>query len=58
MSNFTGFLDRSVGKGSAGNAGNTGSGRSPGEGIGYPLWYSWVSLVAQLVRKLIAVHKT
>ena len=26
-----------------------GSGRSPGEGIGYPLQYSWASLVAQLV---------
>ena len=24
--------------------------RSPGDGIGYPLQYSWVSLVAQLVR--------
>ena len=27
-----------------------GLGRSAGEGIGYPLWYSWVSLVAQLVK--------
>ena len=27
-----------------------GSGSSPGEGIGYPLLYSWASLVAQLVR--------
>ena len=25
------------------------SGRSPGEGIGYPLHYSWASLVAQTV---------
>ena len=25
-------------------------GRSPGEGIGYPLQYSWASLVAQLVK--------
>ena len=24
--------------------------RSPGEGIGYPLQYSWASLVAQLVK--------
>ena len=24
--------------------------RSPGEGIGYPLQYSWVCLVAQLVK--------
>ena len=28
-----------------------GQGRSPGEGIGYPLQYSWASLVAQLVKK-------
>ena len=27
-----------------------GSGRSPGEGIGYALQYSWASLVAQLVK--------
>ena len=27
-----------------------GWGRSPGEGIGYPLQYSWASLVAQLVK--------
>ena len=44
----------SAGKGSACNAGVPGSilwsGRSPGEGIGYPLQYSWVSLVAQLVK--------
>ena len=26
------------------------SGRSPGEGLGYPLQYSWASLVAQLVK--------
>ena len=26
------------------------SGRSPGEGIGYPLQYSWASVVAQLVK--------
>ena len=25
-------------------------GRSPGEGIGYPLQYSWGSLVAQMVK--------
>ena len=28
-----------------------GSGRSPGEGIGYPLQYSWASLVAQRVKE-------
>ena len=27
-----------------------GSGRSAGEGIGYPLQYSWASLVTQLVK--------
>ena len=32
-----------------------GSGRSPGEGIGNPLQYSWASLVAQLVKNLPAV---
>ena len=35
-----------------------GSGRSPGEGIGYPLQYSWVSLVAQLVKNLPAMWET
>ena len=28
----------------------SGSGRSAGEGIGYPLQYSWASLEAQLVK--------
>ena len=49
-----GFSDSSVGKESACNAGYPGSipgsGRSTGEGVGYPLQYSWVSLVAQVVR--------
>ena len=35
-----------------------GLGRSPGEGIGYPLQYSWVSLVAQLVKNLPAMQET
>ena len=43
-----GFPDSSVGKESAYNAGDPGSipglGRSSGEGIGYPLQYSWASL--------------
>ena len=47
------FPDSSVGKESAWYAGDPGlipgSGRSSGEGIGYPLQYSWASLVAQLV---------
>ena len=32
-----------------------GLGRIPGEGIGYPLQYSWASLVAQLVKNLPAM---
>ena len=56
------FPDSSVGKESAYNAGDPGlipgSGRSPGEGIGYPLQYSWASLVAQLVRNLPAMQET
>ena len=35
-----------------------GSGRPPGEGIGYPLQYSWASLVAQLVKNLPAMQET
>ena len=34
-----------------------GSGRSA-EGIGYPLQYSWASLVAQLVKNLPAMPET
>ena len=51
-----GFPDSSVGKESACNAGDPGliSGleRAAGEGIGYPLQYSWASLVAQMVKNL------
>ena len=35
-----------------------GLGRSPGEGIGYPLQYSWASLVAHLVKNPPAMWKT
>ena len=35
-----------------------GSGRSYGEGIGYPLQYSWASLVDQTVKNLPAMEKT
>ena len=35
-----------------------GLGRSPGEGIGYPLQYSWASLVAQLVKNSPAMQET
>ena len=57
-----GFPDSSVGKESACNAGDPGSipglGRSDGEGIGYPLQYSWTSLVTQLVKNLPAMWET
>ena len=59
---FRGFPDSSVGKESACNAGDLssipGSGRSPGEGIGYPLQYSWASLVAQWVKNLPTMQET
>ena len=35
-----------------------GSGKSAGEGIGYPPQYSWAFLVAQLVKNLLAVQET
>ena len=35
-----------------------GSGRSPEEGIGYLLQYSWASLVAQLVKNQPAMRET
>ena len=35
-----------------------GSGISPGEGIGYPLQYSWASLVAQMVNNPPAMWET
>ena len=51
----TSFPDSSVGKESACNAGDpcsiSGSGRSPGEGIGYPLQHSQASLAVQLVKQ-------
>ena len=57
-----GFPDSSVGKESACNAGNPGLipglGRSPGEGIGYSLQYSWASLLAQLVKNPLEMRET
>ena len=57
-----GFPDSSVGKESACHTGDPGSipgsGRSPREGIGYPLQYSWASLVAQLVKNPLAMRET
>ena len=54
--------DSSVGKESACNTGDPGlipgMGRFAGEGIGYPLQYSWASLVAQLVKNPPAMRET
>ena len=59
---FSGFLSSSAGKESACNAEDSGSvsglGRSTGEGIGYPLQYSWASLVVQLVKNPLAIWET
>ena len=52
----------SVGKESACNAGDpaliAGLGRCAGEGIGYPLQYSWASFGAQLVKNPPAMQET
>ena len=57
-----GFPHSSVGKESTCNAGDLGSipgsGRSAGEGIGYPLQYSLASLVAELVKNPPAMQET
>ena len=57
-----GFPGSSTGKESACNAGDPGLipglGRSTGEGINYPLQYSWASLVAQLVKNMPAMRDT
>ena len=59
---WLGFPDSSVGKEFACNAGDPGSipgsGRSAGEGTGYPLQCSWASFVAQLVKNLPAMQET
>ena len=56
------FPGSSVGKESTCNVGESssipGSGRSPGEGIGYLLQYSRASLVAQTVKDLSAMQET
>ena len=56
------FPGCSGGKESAYNARNAslipGSERSPGKGIGYPLQYSWASLVALMVTNPPAMQKT
>ena len=52
----------SAGKESTRNAGDPslipGLGRSPEEGIGYPLQNSWVSLVIQMINNLPAMQET
>ena len=52
----------SAGKESVCNARNPGLtpglGSSPGEGIGYPLQYSWTSLLAQMVKNLPVMWET
>ena len=57
-----GFPDNSVGKESACNPGDPslipGWERPTGEGIDYPLQYSWASLVAQLVNYLPTMWET
>ena len=57
-----GFPDSTVGKESFCSAGDPGSipglGQSAGEGIGYPLRYSWAFLVAQLVKNPAAMWET
>ena len=57
-----GFRGSSTGKESACGAGDPSlipeSGRSAGEGIVYPLQYSWASLVSQMVKNPTAIQET
>ena len=57
-----GFPTSSAGKESACNAGDPGLipglERYRGEGIGYPLQYSWASLVSQMVKNPPAMRET
>ena len=59
---FLGFHCGSADKKFTYNVGDLGSipglGRSAGGGIGYPLQYSWASIVAQLVKNLPAMQET
>ena len=56
------FPGSSAGKESTCKAGDSGSipgsGKFPGKGIGYPLQYSWVSMVAQAVKNPPAMKET
>ena len=62
INNSQGFPASSAGEESACNVGDPSSipglGISPGEGIGYPLQYSWASLVAQSIKNLPAMGET
>ena len=57
-----GFPSNSAGKESACNAGDPvwflGREDPPVRGIGYPLQYSWASLVAQTIKSLPAMRET
>ena len=59
---YIGFPSSSAGKESTCYAGDPGSipglGRSAGEGIGYPLQYSWASLEGQRVKNRPAMQET
>ena len=61
-SSHEGFPHSSVGKESACNAedpsSTPGSGTSTGEETGYPLQYSWASLVVQAVKNPLAMQET
>ena len=62
INDWLSFPGSSAGKEFACSAGDPGSipgwGRSAGEGIGYPLQYSWASLVIQLVKNPPAMQET
>ena len=62
VSAYSDFAGGSYGKNSACNEGDLGSipglGRPTGEGKGYPLQYSWTSLVTQLVKNPPAMQET
>ena len=59
---YVGLPGSSAGKEFARSARNPSSvprsGRSPGEGIGYPLQHSWASLVAQMVKNPPVIRET
>ena len=56
---FPGGLDGKASACKAGDPGSIpGSGRPLEEGIGYPLQYSWASLVAQMIKNPPAMWET